>query len=361
MKSIAHVGMDVHKGTTTLSILPEGESEPIDECTVETTRQALLKYLGRWSQIFELRCTYEAGGSGYVPQRWLEQAGIVCGVIAPSKTPRAPGDRVRNDRRDARLLARQGRAGALTAVQAPTPQQEAVRSVVRLREARLRDLVAAKHRVLKFMRQRGHVYAQGEHWTQRHWRWLRELSFGDPDAWTAAEYLAEVEYRSDRLAEADRKVAELAATPQYREPVGKLCCFRGIDVLTAMVLITETLDFHRFPSAPQYMGYWGLGSREDRSSEYGGRGAITKAGSARARRALVEAAWHYQHAPAVTASLQRRQAGQPAAVIAHTWKAQKRLHRKFWRVTRARGSTRTAVVAVARELAGFIWAVMTQY
>lgn len=361
MPSIAHVGLDVHKETTRAVILPHDEPHPVDECTVATTQQALVQYLRRWAQVFDLHCYYEAGPCGYEPKRWLAGAGIACDVIAPSKTPRAPGERVITDKRAARTLAYQGRAQALARVQVPTPEQEAVRAAVRCREVRVRDLVAAKHRVLKLWRNRGHVFREGkQHWTQLHWRWLRRRDFEGPDEWTAQQYLSDVQYRQDRLAEADRVIAELAEQEPYRSMVGKLCCFRGIDVLSAMVLITETLDFRRFPGAPQFMGYWGLTSSEDSTGRYRRQGAITKAGSARARRVWIEAAWHYQHRPALGAALYRRQRGQPPQVIAHAWKAQQHLYRKFWNIA-SRKDKRIAVVAVARELAGFVWAAMTQF
>jgi len=360
MPSIAHVGLDVHKETTRAVILPHDKSHPVDECTLPTTRKALVKYLSQWAQEFELRCYYEAGSCGYEPQRWLAGAGIACEVIAPSKTPRGPGDRVKTDRRDARLLAYQGRAQALARVHVPTPEQEAVRAAVRCREAHMRDLVAAKHRGLKFWHSCGHGYTQGEHWTQRHWQWLHARSFAGVNDWTARQYLADVQYRLGRVAEADRAIVALAESEPYRSAVGKRCCFRGIDVLSAMVLITETLDFRRFPGAPQYMGYWGLTSCEDSPGKHRRQGGITKAGSRRARRVWIEAAWHYQHKPAIGARLYRRLAGQPPEVIAHAWKAQQRLYRKYWRIAR-RKDTRTAVVAVARELSGFVWAVMTQF
>lgn len=360
MSSIAHVGLDVHKETTRVVILPHDRSHPVDECTLPTTRKALVKYLSHWAQQFELRCYYEAGPCGYEPQRWLAGAGIACEVIAPSKTLRAPGDRVKTDRRDAQLLARHGRADLLAKVHVPTPEQEAVRAAVRCREARMRDQVAAKHRVLKFWRNCGQIYNQGEHWTQRHWQWLRKCGLSGINEWTADQYLSDVQYRLDRLAEADRKLAELAQGEPYRGAVGKLCCFRGIDLLSAMVLTTETLDFARFPSAPQYMGYWGLTSSEDSTGRYRRQGGITKAGSVRARRVWIEAAWHYRHKPALGANLLRRQIGQPPEVIAHAWKAQQRLYRKFWSIAN-RKDQRAAVVAVARELSGFVWAAMTQF
>lgn len=357
MTSIAHVGLDVHKEQTRVVLLPEGSREPLDECTLPTTAKHLCRYLRRWGDRFELRCYYEAGPLGYVPHRWLTGMGVACEVIAPSKTPRAPGDRVKTDRRDARLLARQGRAGALVRVWVPTPQQEQVRSVVRHRETVVRDVVAAKQRLLKFVGLRGMVFTGGGHWTQRHMQWLRGLRFDGVDAWTAEQLLGDLQYRLDRLAEAERQVVELAQSDRYRELVGRVCCFRGLDVVSSMVVVTETIDFRRFAEAGQYMSYWGLTCSEDSSGPIRRRGSITKCGSARARRVWVEAGWHYRHRPAVGERLRRRQQGQPAEVIAHAWKAQQRLCKKFWRIAMCKG-TQTAAVAVARELAGFVWGAM---
>lgn len=359
MKSMAYVGLDVHKDTVRAVVLPRNAEHPVDECTLECTQHALVKYLQRWSRKYDLQCYYEAGPCGYTPYHWLTEAGLECEVIAPSLTPQKPGERVMTDRRAARILAYQGRAQTLTLVLVPTLEQEAVRAAVRYREARMRDLVAAKHRVLKFWRNNGFIYRNGHNWTQRHWRWLRGCEFSIDNQWTAQEYLAEAQYQQDRLAEADRKVRELARQEPYASMVGRLICLRGIDVLSAMVIITETIDFRRFPGASQYMGFWGLGLSEHSTGRYRHQGGITKAGSDRVRRILIEAAWHYQHKPRVGVELRRRQMGQPPEVIAHSWKAQVRLHRQYWKIGRAKDH-RTAVVAVARELAGFIWAIMTQ-
>jgi transposase len=350
--------MDVHKEQTRVVLLPQDGREPLDECTLPTTGKDLCRYVRQWKDRFELRCYYEAGPLGYVPYRWMSAVGVECEVIAPSKTPRGPGDRVKTDRRDARLLARQGRAGALVAVYVPTLEQEQVRSLVRCREARVRDVVAAKHRVLKFLGMRGLVFTQGRHWTQRHMGWLKGLEFEGSDEWVAQEYLGDLQFRLDRLGEADRQVIEAAQQDPWREPVGKVGCFRGLDVRSGLLVVSETLDFRRFPSAPQYMSYWGMTGSEHSTGPYRRQGSITKCGSSRARRTWVEAAWHYRHKPAVGPALHRRQQGQPEAVIAQAWKAQKRLYTKFWRIA-ARKDSRTAVVAVARELAGFVWGAMT--
>lgn len=362
MASMAHLGMDVHKGQFRMAVLPETGAAFADERTLPRERGEVLRYLRRWQPGYELQCYYEAGPLGYEPHRWLTQAGIACQVIAPSKTPRGPGDRVRTDARDARRLARQGRAGALVAVQVPTPEQEGVRDLVRCRMVQLWELTAARQRVVSLLGRHGGYYTEGSAWTQSHWRWLqqqvRAWPADSPEQWALHTYLAEVQYRTQRLAEAQQEVAGLAQLPAYREVVGRLGCFRGIDVLGAMLIACETLDFRRFTGAPQYASYWGLTGREESSGATRHRGGITKCGCAHLRWQWIQIAWHYQYPPAVGPALAKRQQGQPPEVIAVAWKAQRRLYRKF-RKLKERMAPGKAVVAVARELTGFVWAAMT--
>lgn len=356
MRSMAYVGMDVHKDSTQIVILSGLEGQPLDKVSVQTDEHALCKYLARWQAKYDLRCTYEAGPGGYVVYRWLTRLGIACQVIAPSKTPKAPGDVVKTNYRDARTLAEQARAGTLQAVLVPTPAQEMIRGVVRCREARQRDVQAARHRILKFLGLRGIYYTAGKHWTQAHRRWLTQQTMTSLDVWTWKEYLTDLAYQESRLGEADRQVVALAGEPTTAPLIQALCCLRGIDVLSAVILVAETLDFRRFGAAPAYMHYLGLTCREYSTGPHRHQGRITKAGNGRCRRLLVEAAWHYRHQPAVSGRLAKRQAGQSAAVIAHAWKAQQRLYKLFWKLAQ-RGDHRKAVVAVARELAGFVWGI----
>jgi transposase len=357
--------MDVHAGQFRMAILPEGARDFLDERTVARDEARVLKYLQRYEEEFELHCYYEAGCLGYVPHRWLTEAGIDCTVVPPAEVPRAPGDRVRTDPKDARRLAQQGRAGTLPAVYVPTHEWEGGRSVVRWRIVQSRQLLAARCRANGLLLSRGLRYEPGKtRWTKPHWQWLRQLEKESPqleplERQLLGEQLAAVEYHTDRLAEADRWVRELAARPLYAEAVGKLACFRGIDVLAAMVILTETIDFRRFGSAEQYMSFCGLTSSEESSGSKRRQGAITKAGQEALRWMMVEVAWSYRYRPAISQALRERQMCQPAAVIAHAWKAQRRLNRLYKKLAYRKGAS-TAVVAVARELSGFLWAVMVQ-
>lgn len=360
MASIGYVGLDVHQATIRVAVLPEGSESFVDEVTIENRQEAVRKCVTRLSRHYQLRCCYEASGAGYVLHRWLGELGIPCSVIAPSKMPKRPGDRSKTDRRDARNLARWFRAGDLTEVHIPSEEEESVRSLVRCRETLGREVVKSKQYVLKLLCSRGLVYRAGSNWTQKHWQWLRGLQLGKHDQEVLDEYLALLEYKVGRLAALDRRLEELSDSEVYRDAVGKLGCLRGIAVHTAMTLVAETIDFRRFGSPRQLMAYWGLIPSEWSSGDHSRHGPITKSGNSRCRRVLIEAAWHYRHKPAVGLALRNRQSGQPAGVVAHSIKAQHRLHKKFWGIA-LRKEKQKAIVAVARELAGFIWAIMTDH
>lgn len=365
MKSIAHVGIDVHAGQFRFAILPEGSAKFADERTIARDQEQVVGYLQRWADSYELHCYYEAGCLGYPPYRWLTEAGIDCVVTPPALVPRAPGDRVRTDPKDARRLAQQGRAGTLRAVYVPNQQQEAARTLVRWRMTQRQELRSAQQRVEGLLLTRDIRYTAGrKYWTQTYRRWVRQVhrqgaGLEPVERLVLGEQLAVVDYLIGRMGEADRQVRELAATPEYAPAVGRLACFRGIDVLAAMSVITETIDFSRFPSAPAFMSYWGLTCAEDSSGTSRRLGAITKAGEEGVRWVLVQASWSYQYAPAVSEALRQRQLGQPAEVVTQAMQAQHYLHRRFMRLSMRRGRQK-ALVAVARELAGFLWGVMVR-
>lgn len=357
MSSIAHVGMDVHDDSILVAAYDEGGYEPILERKVANDRLALGKTLRPLEKRYTLRCCYEASSGGYVVQRWLTQMGIACDVVAPSLIPKKPGDRVKNDRRDAKNLAKLSRAGALTTVHVPDAADEAARALLRCRETMVRETQRSRQYVLKFLALRGLKYEGRCNWTKQHLSYLRGLSFEGPDKITFSQYMALLEQKHWQLEELSRQVEEIAQSERYRERVGRLRCLRGIDTQTAMVLLTEVQDFSRFGSPGALMSYFGLIPSERSSGSKERRGGITKTGNSRARRVLIEAAWHYQHKPRLGESLKKRQVGQPAEVVAHAWKAQHRLHDKFWRLVMRKERCKAAV-AVARELTGFIWAIM---
>jgi len=287
--------------------------------------------------------------------------GVLCEVMAPALTPRRPGERIKTDRRDAAKLVRLFRAGELTPIHVPDEDEEAVRDLLRCREDVLEDVTRWRHRLVKFLFRHGRVYHGGTHWRQPHWTWLRALRFEVPALQRTFEAtLFAVEQAQARLAELDREVEAIAQQDPYREPVGWLRCFRGIDTLSAMTLLAEIVDFQRFRRPRELMAYVGLVPSEHSSGGSHRRGAITKAGNTHARRILVEAAWQYRPHPTLGRTLPRRSDGQPGDVVAQAWRAQQRLHRRYRRLVSRGKRAPVAVVAIARELLGFIWAAMTR-
>jgi transposase len=301
---------------------------------------------------------YEAGPCGYALQRQMTTARVRCDVIAPALIPRKPGERVKSNRRDARKPVELGRAGLLTAVQPPTPEDEAVRDLARARDDAREDLQRCRHRLGKMLLRRGLHYA-GRNWTRAHRQWIDTLTWTHVAEWAVVDdYLLAIDHTEARLQELDVRLAEIAETEPYRGPVGWLRCFRGIDTLTAMLLLAELHDFRRFASAPALMAYLGLVPGENSSGEKHRRGRITRTGNALVRRLLVETAWHYQHRPNVGVVLARRRKGQPGRVIAIADKAQQRLCRRFRKLVAEHKPAPKIAVAIARELAGFLWAAL---
>ena len=295
-------------------------------------------------------------------QRQLEAAAaLVCEVIAPSLIPVRPGERIRTDRRDARKLVKCYRSGELTVVHAPTEAEEAVRDLVRCREDAKEDLLRARHRLSKFLLRRGHIYRDGRPWTQKHARWMSAI------VWEHAEdqavfdsYCLAISQRQDQIRALDEPIEAISQRDPYAKPVGWLRCFRGIEVVTAMTMVTELHGFWRFESAPELMGFLGMVPSEDTSGDRVRRGGLTKAGNCHVRRVLIEAAWCNRHKPAVGYHLRKRRTGQPTWAIAHADRAMVRLSKKYRDLT-VRGKHHNKVVAaVARELVGFIWGVMRE-
>jgi len=283
---------------------------------------------------------------------------VNCQVIAPALIPRKPGERIKTNRRDARKLAELHRAGLLTEVRPPTPEEEAVRDLCRARDDAREDLQRCRHRLGKLLLRRG-LHFSGRNWTQAHRRWIDSLEWTHrAERVVVDDYLLAIDHLEARLIEFDARLAEIAETVPYREPVSWLRCFRGIDTLTAILILAELHDFRRFASPRALMAYLGLVPGEDSSGEKHRRGRITRAGNALVRRLLVETAWHYQHRPSTGVGLGKRRKGQPSRVIAIADKAQQRLCRRFRRMAEQHKPAPKIAVAIARELAGFLWAAL---
>jgi transposase len=305
-----------------------------------------------------VRVAYEAGPTGYGLARDLAKRRVECVVAAPSKIPRASGDRVKTDRRDAELLVRLLLAGKLHAVRVPGPEEEALRDLVRAREAVRVDLMRCRHRLSKLLLRHGIRFDDGPAWTQRHRDWLHTIALEWPAAQaTLLDTQGAIDALAHRRDQLEREIVAFVPSSPWALQIGRLRCLRGVDTLSAVGLCAEVGDFERFARAEQLMSYIGLVPSESTTGRQRRLGSITKTGSEHARRLLVEAAWHYRPRPRIGKTLTERQNGQPAQAIAISWSAQHRLYRTWTRLE-ARAKRRTIIaVAAARELAGFAWAI----
>ena len=363
-RSIIYLGLDVHQDSITIAVLPEGAPAPIRVERLPNDVAKLRRFCERLATQGAVRACYEASGAGYVIHRAMRSWGYPCDVIAPSLIPTKPGQQRKHDQYDAAQLARLYRAGELRLIRIPSEAEERVRDVVRCRETLQREVLRSRHYILKFLARRGFVYREGTNWSTAHYHWLRRLAAASSplaaeDQIVYGEYLALLEYKLSRRDALDHRIAELALTPALAPAVNRLQCFRGVQRHVAMVLTTEIGDWRRFASPRQLMAYLGLVPKERSSGDRERRGSLTKAGNSHCRHVLVQAAWAYRFQPKVGLALKARQRGQSAVVIAHAWKAQHRLHTLYRRLA-FRTRPQIAVVAVARELVGFLWWVMQQ-
>lgn len=360
-KGTRFVGLDVHAETIAAAVAePDGKVQFIG--TFPNRPESLRKLVKKLGE-GELRFCYEAGPTGYALYWELTKLGKHCEVIAPTLIPVKAGDRVKTDRRDAEKLAQCYRAGTLTAVWVPDAAHEALRDLVRAREAAKRDQLRAKHRLSKFLLRHGVRRPEGVNaWTQKHEAWLKTVVFEQP-ALNAVllDYRTEVDHQAERITRLARAIDEAAAQApaEMQAVIAALQALRGVAKVTAVTIVAEAGSLSRFQRADQLMGYSGAVPSEDSSGGRTRRGAITKTGNSHLRRVIVEAAWAYRYRPARSYELKKRQEGLSEEVKDIAWKAQHRLHSKYTRLA-ARGKVPQHVVtAVARELLGFIWAIGT--
>jgi len=360
---ITFVALDSHKKQHSVAVFYPHTGE-LAEWTVRNTQKDVVQMVKKIKRQVpgEVRFCYEAGVCGFVLKRWIEAHGCSCSVIAPSLIPVKPGQRMKTDRRDARKLLDLFMDGRLTEVHAPTVQQEAARDLTRCRQAASEDLQRNRHRLVKFLVRHGYLYGRASYWTNEHWQWLQSLVFEEVLLKEVFdEYVTELEHSEERLASLDKQVAQLAQSTTYRPIVELLCCFRGIDILTAITLVTELFEFGRFASAQALISYLGLIPSESSSGDKRHRGPITKTGNRRVRRLLIQSAWHHRHGYTISKTLRKRRQGQPQWAIDLADKAGRRLRRRYHAFTERGKEPCKAVVAIARELAGFIWAMLREY
>jgi transposase len=348
------VGLDVHARSIRLAAVRADEL--LEERTLPYDEEQVVRLLRRWPGV---RCCYEAGPTGFGLYRRLVERGIDCSVVAPGLVPQRPGDRVKTDPRDARKLARLHAGGLLEPIYVPAPELEAARDLVRAREDARLDRMRDRQRLSKFCLRHGRLLPTTA-WTVTRRIWLGRQQFEHvAQQLTFDTYLQAVDLVDARVVALETAIREAAEQGPWRQQVARLRCLRGIDTHTALALVVEIGDFGRFGSAEEFMAFVGLVPSERSSGEQRRQGSITKVGNAHVRRLLVESAWHARQRPKVGYQLARRQRGQDAAVVERAWRCQQRLHQR-WQRMRARGKPQQKiVVACARELAGFVWAIAT--
>ena len=357
---VRFLGLDVHAETIAVAIAePDGEVRSLG--TIANRAESVRKLVKKLGPAEHLKACYEAGPTGYVLYWQLAELGVACEVIAPTLVPMKAGDRVKTDRRDAERLARSYRSGDLTAVWVPDEGSEALRDLVRAREAAKQDQLRARHRLGKFLLRMGQRPAVGmKAWTAPYMAWVRQVHFTQlAREATMLDYLYEVDHMGERVKRLEQSITEAVklATPAVQEVVKGLQALRGIAEISAVTIVAELGSITRFENARQLMGYSGAVPSEDSSGQRTRRGSITKTGNAHLRRIVVEAAWSYRHRPAIGPRLRKRQEGVPEPIKEIAWKAQVRLTKRYARLAAAGKDQRKIVTAVGRELLGFIWAI----
>lgn len=363
MKNVRFVGLDVHAQTIAAAVVEA--SGDVRSLGVIANRpepvRKLLKKLGRPEQ---LRVCYEAGPTGYALYWQLTRLGVKCEVIAPTLMPMKAGDRVKTDRRDAERLARSYRSGDLTSVWVPDEAHEALRDLVRAREAAKKDQLRARHRLAKFLLRQGRSTPEAmSAWTNRHLTWVREQRFEHAaHEATLSDYLHEVEHAGNHIERLERAIdAAIESVPEkMRAVIEALQALRGVAQISAVSIVAEIGELSRFARPKQLMGYSGVVASEHSSGERVRRYGITKTGNAHLRRIVVEAAWAYRHRPSCAGALKKRQEGVCEEVKEIAWKAQHRLHDRYRKLVARGKNKQQAATAVGRELLGFIWAIGMQ-
>ena len=354
------VGIDTSKSRNAIAIAEAGRRGEVRffgeiDNTHEATRKLVAKLAPRYQK---LHFCYEAGPTGYGLHRWLIDLGQSCDVVAPSLIPKRPGDHVKTNRRDAEGLAKLLRAGELTAVWVPDEMHEAIRDLVRARDAAVRDLRAKRQQVTSFLLRQSRSFPGRSAWSKAHARWLAEQKFQHhAHHLVLQEGIGAVRDASERIVRIEKAIAELAPQWSLAPVVVAIQAMRGIDFIAAVTFLAEIGDLSRFANPRQLMGYLGLTPSEDSTGDSVRRGGITKAGNGRARKTLVESAWTYRFPARVGVAKLAKIQELPKPVVDIAWKAQTRLCARYRALVTKGKKPTVAVTAIAREMAAFIWAI----
>lgn len=362
-----YVGLDVHKEKTVPALLGHRRTDEPEEFRVfRTTQHGLEKAMraiikAKGLSFDDLHVCYEASGCGFWIARRLLQMGITCEVIAPSLIPTKSGDKIKTDKRDAKSLALALRANTLVAVNIPDSTDEAIRDLCRARTDAVDDLRRAKSRFLAFLRYHGYTYSGKTHWTDAHKRYLRELKLPNPALHLVMENnLRVIDEALDRVASLEGAMSDLLDTWQRKPLVEAVMTFKGFKIVAAMVIVSEIGTFSRFEHPKKLMAYLGLVPSESTSAKKRKQGGITKCGNGHARWIIIECATHYRYPPKISAALSKRQDKRPKWIRELSWKTQQRLHKRHRACSLRQLHHNKTKVAVARELAAFLWELGTR-
>lgn len=356
---IQYIGLDVHKENISVCVFKENDKEPEIEKVLINTRKEIEKFFGNRKKEGSILCCYEAGCLGTTIYRQLTDMGVTCWIVAPNKIPRRAGDRVKTDKRDARMLAKLLRSDELKPINVLSKKDEAVRDLLRGREDFLGEQKRFKNMLGKFLIRAGFSYKKGL-WTKTHKEWISSLKFEyEYQKDTCEEYLTHINELEEKIKRFDKMIGEIAAEPEYAKKIKTLCALKGINILTGLSLLCEIGDFNRFETADQFMSYLGLVPSEFSSGDKRRQGSITKTGNSHIRCLLVQAAWQYRNKSMNSKRMLKKRQDVSETMAKYAIRAGMHLNQKYRRlVARGKPSTK-AVTAVARELSGFIWGTMT--
>jgi transposase len=361
MKRVYYIGLDVHKDNTQMAVLDTRSKEPVAIKMLDSDPLKVLKAILPYQKEGNVHVGYEAGCMGYTLYRVLTEKKIHCQIIAPNKVFKGGNNsKIKTDKRDATAIAWMLRREEGVGIAIPEKEDEAARDLLRCRNDMQDDLKRAKQRMHKFLLRQGHIFETIHYWTEKHRKWMKALVFEMPlDKAVFDQYLYTIESIEDRIKRIDIQIQETAESPRYAERVKLFRAFRGVDYIIALSLVTEIGDFKRFPTGAAFMSYIGLVPSEYSSGKKRVQGGITKTGNGHIRKLLTEAAWHYARPVMISKRLAKRRIGTSESVISHADKAMNRLHKKYVKLVFKGKSKQVAVTAVARELSGFLWGVMT--